>query len=129
MAGSEMHWKDLWEKYSAEETARMEAMPAGRLLQDIRAGHFGDYYGIWRVVGSKASLEEAGWTLFEVLETDIDYLYRYHCAAALLKLMGMDDLQPVDLSGNHSAVQDNIRMVRCALERRIGPPGTSSDQP
>ncbi len=124
-----MHWKDLWEKYSAEETARMEAMSASRLLDDIRAGHFGNYYSIWRVVGRKATLEEAGWTLYEVLETDIDYLYRYHCAAALLKLMGMDDLQPVDLSGSHSAVKDNLRMVRSALEGRIGPPELSAGQP
>lgn len=100
----------------------MEALPVEQLLDRIRKGLFGQYYNIWRAVGRRSTLEDAGWVLFEVLESDVDYLYRYHCAAALLKLLGDVALAPVDLSGNHSAVEGNISSVRSILEGRIGPP-------
>lgn len=123
-----VHWKDLWESYSAEEKARMESTPVEELLEDIRNGHYGQYFNIWRVVGRRSSLEEAGWTLFSVLVSDADYLYRYHCAAALLELTGIDGLQPVDLSGNHDGVEDNIGLMKNALEDRLGPmPNRSGD--
>jgi len=116
-----VHWKEIWEKYSAEETARMETTPVEELLEDIRNGHYGQYYSIWRVVARRSSLEEAGRTLFRVLVSDADYLIRYHCAAALLELSGIEDMQPVDLSGDHGGVEDNIELVRRALEDRLGP--------
>lgn len=116
-----MHWKELWEKYSAEEAARMEETPVEELLEDIREGRFGEYYNIWRAVGRRSTLEESGWLLFSILERDIDYLYRYHCAAALLDLAGISSLSPVDLSGNHSEVSGNIETVRKVLEEILGP--------
>jgi len=59
-----------------------------------------------------ATLKEAGWVLFDTLNKKIDYLYRYHCAAALLALLKVSHIQPVQLSGANHNIEENINVVR-----------------
>lgn len=98
----------------------MDGMPLPELLEEACRGRFGAYYTIWSVIARKAAVEEAGSVLLGVLESDADYLHRYHAADALLKLLGYDGLQPVDLSADHAMRDENIASVRRELEERIG---------
>ena len=115
-----VHWKDKWDEYSRLEREEMESRPLERLLEDVRQGRYGKYYNICYVIAERSSLEEAGWTLFQVLKKDIDYLYRYHCAAALIELLGDDEFKPVDLSADLEKIQDNIDRLKMILIERIG---------
>ncbi len=113
-------WQDHWEKAAEEECRIMEGKPLPELLEEARRGRFGAYYTMWSVIARKATAEEAGSVLLGVLESDADYLHRYHAADALLKLLGYDGLRPVDLSADHSLRDQNIACVRRELEERIG---------
>lgn len=115
-----VHWKDKWDEYSKLEREEMESLPLERLLEDVRQGRYGKYYNIWYVITRRATLEEAGWVLFQVLKKDIDYLYRYHCAAALIELLGVDEFEPVNLSADLEKTRDNIDRLKMILIERIG---------
>ena len=102
------------------EREEMESLPLERLLEDVSKGRYGKYYNIWCVIAEHSSLEEAGWVLFQVLKKDIDYLYRYHCAAALIELLGVDEFEPVDLSADLEKTRDNIDRLKMILVELIG---------
>ncbi|MCK4505229.1 MAG: hypothetical protein KAW14_06415 [Candidatus Aegiribacteria sp.] len=115
-----VHWKDKWDEYSKLEREEIEYFPLERLLDNVSQGRYGRYYNIWYVIAERSSLEEAGWVLFHVLKKDIDYLYRYHSAAALIELLGSDEFEPVDLSADHEKTRDNIDRMNMILIERIG---------
>ena len=115
-----VHWKDKWDEYSKLEREKMNLISPEHLLEDVRQGRYGNYYNIWYVIARRATLEEAGWVLFQVLKKDIDYLYRYHCAAALIELLGVDEFEPVDLSADLEKTRDNIDRLKMVLVELIG---------
>src|SRR5262245_19858670 len=95
-------------------------MNVATLVEHIRDGRFGDYHTIWYSLARRASLGEAAWILLDVLESKAPYLARYHCAAALLKLMQCTDFEPVALSAGSFPVARNLAEVRSRVEARIG---------
>jgi hypothetical protein len=97
-------------------------VPVSKLIQDIRAGRVGRYHSIWYSVAKRSSLADAGWTLFNVLESRAPYLVRYHCAVALLKLLDDINLQPVELSASRFPLNENLARAGHALEMAIGSP-------
>lgn len=113
-------WQDRWEEAADDERKRMEARTAAELLADVDEGRFGNYYVIWYVIASKSTVDEAGWTLFRTLVGNADYLSRYHCAAALLKLMGEATLKPVDLSADHPGRESALDALILRLTGMIG---------
>ena len=116
-----VHWRDRWDEYSKLEREDMQSLPIERLLDNVRKGRYGRYYTIWYVIAERSTLEEAGWILFRILKKkDIDYLYRYHCAAALIGLLGDDEFEPVDLSADNDKIRDNIDRLNMILVERIG---------
>jgi len=116
------HWRDEYERHADHEAEAVDTLPIRMLAERIQRGEYGDYYAIWRSLARRASLHEVGWTLFDVLQRPIDYLYRYHCASALLQLLNVQTLQPVHLSsGAPAAIVANLREVEKLLESRIGP--------
>lgn len=116
------HWHDLWEEHADAERQSQDRRPVSSLLEAVRQRKFGDYYTLWYAIAAKATLVEAGWTLFAVLESpDIDYLHRYHCAAALLQLIGDLRFEQVELSAARFPLAENLAEVRRVLEARIGP--------
>lgn len=123
-------WQDRWEEAAVEERTRMEAAGPSELLANIRDGRFGDYFVIWRIVAEKSTLHVAGWTLYDVLAGSADYLCRYHCAAALLQMMGEDTYKPVDLSAGHPGRRDALAAVGLRLAELIGqcPPSCVSNE-
>jgi hypothetical protein len=114
-------FQERWEANSKAERARYDAMPVAELLTRVECGDFGDYYNIWRALADRATLREAGWILFSVLESDLDYLHRYHCAAALLKLVGMNPERAVLYSGREiHDVAGNLEHLRHLIATRLG---------
>jgi len=113
-------WQDRWEEAADEERKRMEARTAAELLAEVSEGRFGNYYVIWYVIASKSTVDEAGWILFRTLAGNPDYLCRYHCAAALLQLMGESILKPVDLSADHPGRELALADMRRRLTGMTG---------
>ena len=113
-------WQDRWDEAADDERKRMEARTAAELLADVSECRFGNYYVIWYVIASKSTVDEAGWTLFRTLTGDEDYLHRYHCAAALLLLMGETTWKPVDLSADHPGRESALAALGLRLAGMIG---------
>lgn len=113
-------WRETWEQHADQERGALAEASVSELLARIRAGQFGGYYRIWYALADRAQLNEVGWVLFSVLESEAAYLDRYHCAAALLRLLGEKRLQAVDLSAEWGRAK-NLRPVEKVLEQRIGP--------
>ena len=51
-------------------------LPAKDLIAKIKAKNFGTTYQIWYSLARKAKLEEVGWLLFDILESEEEYLTR-----------------------------------------------------
>lgn len=121
------NWQDAWEAQARGELDALRARPVAELLGLVRAGRFGGYYVLWDAIAERATLAEAGWALFAVLETDADSLDRYHCADALLRLLGGEAWEPAQLTaGDEQARQAQLAQLRAELERRVGPAGEGS---
>lgn len=112
-------WKDIWEQHAQAEREALERRPIGDLLDDARDGRWGDYYNLWDVIADRATLAQAGWILMDVLESNVDYLIRYHCAEALIRLMQLSDVEPVQLSADWPTRPDRLARVKAELRRRV----------
>ncbi len=112
-----------WEAGARAELESYTAMPVAELLTRIEEGRLGHYYMIWPALADRATLHEAGWILFRLLESDLDYFNRYHCAAALLRLAGIEDEseEPAHYSAHEvHDVDRNLRRLRNRIAERIG---------
>jgi len=122
-------YEEFQREYEAEsdrEYKRLAAKPVAKLLEQVRSAKFTDNYQLWHVIGDKASLQLAGWILFDVLSSTADYLNRYHCAAALIKLGGapLAAYTPVMLSAEKAQpVKQNLAAVEGVLRAMIGKKG------
>jgi hypothetical protein len=114
------NWQEAWEYHARAELDDLRTRPAADLLAAVRAGRFGGHYVLWDAIAERATLAEAAGPLMAVLESDADYLDRYHCAAALLRLMASVRWEPVQLSANVPERPARLAAVRAELERRIG---------
>src|SRR5580704_504177 len=112
-------FQEHWEQEAGKERERYDARPVTELLADIRAGRFGEYYRIWYSLGARATLAEAGSVLFGILESQANYLTRYHSAAALISIAGVDaeGFSPVQLSAHRTQrVAENLAALREKLQ-------------
>ena len=117
-------YEEFQERYEADgdaERRAYSAMPLASLLERVRGRVYGANYQLWPAIASKATLDEAGWVLFDVLTSDADYLVRYHCADALIKIAGrkLRGMTAVMLSGGkgHGTPQ-HLETVRAMLPER-----------
>lgn len=119
------NWQEAWEAHARRELDDLRARPVPELLRLVRAGRFGGYFVLWDAIAERATLAEAGWPLFAVLVSNADYLDRYHCASALIKLLGTRDWGPVQLTaGEEEERQAHLIQLRTELEHRVGPDDT-----
>lgn len=114
------NWQEAWEYHARAELDDLGTRPAAELLALVRAGRFGGYYVLWDAIAERASLPEAAAPLLTVLESEADYLDRYHCAAALLRLMGSAAWEPVQLTADTAARPANLAALRAALAQHLG---------
>ncbi len=123
---NQKHWKEQYEDAATIEKERYVKTSVEKLLQAIQKGQYGDYHQIWYALAETATLEQAGWTLYTVLASPIEYLHRYHATAALLKLLEKSGVnsgfEPVQLSGNPIFIRDNLPKVRDILVQKLGTP-------
>jgi hypothetical protein len=115
-----MNWRERYEIEAASELAEYEQKSLDVLFNQIRSRQYGRYFSLWRAIASRAQLEQAGWLLFEVLQTESDYLQRYHCAGALLSLMGLNRTDAVNYSADSADRFKNLHDLKVALSDRIG---------
>jgi len=109
-------WRAEWETHADAERDHFDARPVSDLLRQVQAGQFGGYYNLWPAIAARAILQEAGWILFEILtQTEIPYLDRYHCAAALLRLMGQTEIQPVQLASERQGMDTHLPKLKALL--------------
>ena len=112
-------FQEHWELLSEKERSRYGARSVSELLADVRAGRFGDYYQLWHSIGARASLAEAGSLLADILESDTDYLNRYHCAAALISIgrVHSEGFRPEQLSAHETyPVRERLSELRARLQ-------------
>jgi hypothetical protein len=114
------NWQEAWEHHARAELDDLRARPAAALLDMVRAGRFGGYYVLWDAIAERASLVEAAAPLLAVLESEADYLDRYHCAAALLRLMGSSAWEPVQLTADTAARLGHLAALHAALAQHLG---------
>jgi hypothetical protein len=91
---AKMHWRDRWEYEAGREAECMNRLTEGELLRRIERGKPGDYYSIWRAIGGKGSVQRAAMVLWRFLQANPGEewtLHRYHCAAALFRVLGTPD--------------------------------------
>ena len=108
-------FQEHWEQEAGKERARYDSRAVSELLADVRAGRFGNYYQIWHSIGARASLAEAGSLLADILESDVDYQHRYHCAAALIAIGRVDSegFRPEQLSAREAyPVRERLAELR-----------------
>lgn len=114
-------WRQQYESSADDELAQYEKASDSELLQLIRSGKTGEYYTVWRAIGSRPASPEFCWTLYDVLLSDRPYLDRYHCANALLQLLECKEFEPVQLSAAWPVVQENLARFKEMVESKMGP--------
>ncbi|WP_420149062.1 hypothetical protein [Spirosoma sp.] len=86
-------WREQYEQAAGKEHNRYTTLSVADMLQRIDQGVYGEYNMIWRTLAEEATLQQAGWTMFRVLQrNEVDYLIRCNCAEALLELLGRTDV-------------------------------------
>ncbi len=113
-------WKEQYEDAADEEEARYRRRPVAELLADVRSGRVGEYATIWRVIGERGEVARVGWELMDFLRSPAPYLSRYHCAAALLRLLGTHEFEAVQLSALSPTLETNLERVEAVLFQAIG---------
>lgn len=111
-----------WEHAADSEYTSYSRRPVAELIADARAGRYGEYYQLWRVIAARATLATAGDVLLEILRRHEPYLVRYHAAAALLALLGPVPFEPVELSARPDRVA-RIDAVEKMVRERSGSSG------
>ena len=115
-------WRTQYEDAAEAEHNRLARMTDQQLLSLIARRKTDGYYAVWRVLGSRAATPSTCWALYDVLQGDWEYLDRYHCAAALLQLLRITDVEPVDLSADWPVVPGNLQTLRARMVAQIGEP-------
>ncbi len=115
-------WRKQYEDAAEEQAKRFRRRSTEDLLKAIRQRKTGDYYVIWYELAKREPTAEVCWLLYEVLRSDRPYLDRYHCAAALLALLGCQEFEEVELSADWPVVDGNLTRLRAIVEAKVGPP-------
>ena len=115
-------WRSQYEDAAEAEHHRLAGMSDAQLLSLVVRRKTDGYYAVWRVLGTRRATPELCWTLYGVLTSDWPYLDRYHCAAALLQLLRITDVEEVELSADWPVVPENLRKFRERMVTVVGAP-------
>jgi hypothetical protein len=110
------NWREEWESHADAEAERYDATSVSGLVDEISRGRFGEYHTIWYSLARRAAPAEAAKVLLGVLESDRPYLDRYHCATALLQILGCSEFRPEALSADRFPLAQNLARVRSLVE-------------
>jgi len=91
---NKMHWRDRYEYEARQETESLTSYSEERLVKQIENNQLSSYFSIWRAIGKKGTVAGSAMALWRFLQRspgELRMLHRYHCAAALFEILGMDD--------------------------------------
>lgn len=91
---NKLHWRDRYEYESRQEAASLTRSSEEQLVKRIENNQLDSYFAIWRAIGKKGTVEGSAMPLWRFLQRSpgkLRMLHRYHCAAALFQILGMDD--------------------------------------
>jgi hypothetical protein len=120
---NDTEFQERWERDAERERARYDARPVPELVADIKAGRLGDYCQIWPSLGARATLAEVNWVLYDILQSELDQLNRYHCAQALVAIAGLyaGGVRPEELTArDRFDVNQRLAELRTLLEKKLG---------
>ncbi|MCK5034630.1 MAG: hypothetical protein KAS73_01970 [Candidatus Sabulitectum sp.] len=109
------HWKTAWEDAADAEQKKLDSTDVEILLEMVKNGDYGSFYGIWSSIANRATVQQAGFILLEVLHGDSWYTLRANCAQALLKLMNEDEIRTVDISADRPDQDDFLQRIEMKL--------------
>jgi hypothetical protein len=88
-----------WAREAREERELFDTLPIAQLHELIYQRNFGRTNSIWYSIAERSTLRVSAWPLLEVLERrSVDRSFRYHAAAALLRLMDSHEWSAESLS-------------------------------
>lgn len=85
-------WRGQYEAQAEAQRRLLETLPMQELLEAVSAGRFDEDYRIWYVIAEKAEPQVAVPVLLAALSKNPPYLQQYHCAVAILHLLGIEPL-------------------------------------
>lgn len=91
---AKMSWRDRYAYEARREGEAMARLTEQEIVGRIQRDDLGRYFQIWRVIGRKGTVKNAAMVLWEFLQRspgEANMHQRYHCAAALLQILGMAD--------------------------------------
>jgi hypothetical protein len=117
-------WQDHYDLGLASERAEVDGVPVEQLLARVAAGRVGRYYTIWYSIAQRASPKEALPVLVDSLWALDDKLDQFHCAVAILHLLGDEPLVSGSYSQGTSASKyvssaPDVEEARCELRCRV----------
>ena len=89
-----MHWRDRYEYEARRQANAFSKYDEQRLIDRIEKNLLDPYFAIWREIGRKGTIENSAMVLWRYLQRSPgkhNMLNRYHCTAALFRIMGMPD--------------------------------------
>jgi hypothetical protein len=109
-------YQKYFEQQAEAEKASFARLPVEDLLTDIRAHRFYQCHQIWYSLAERATPAQANSLLLSCLESDLEYLHRYHCAAALIAINHLEGWEPHQLSAEKTQpVKANLQRIRSEL--------------
>ncbi|MBC7894612.1 MAG: hypothetical protein H7066_04315 [Cytophagaceae bacterium] len=114
-------WREHYEDAADADLAAMSAESLPQLIRRVQRREFGEYYALWDAIAGKRDLHAVGWLMFDFITSDATYLHRYHCARALLVLLGNSTYEAADLTVAHREPARALAVVEQELVRAIGP--------
>lgn len=91
---AEMHWRERYEYEAQLEADTLQQLDEAVLIARIRDNRLDPYFAIWRAIGEKGTVKGSALALWQFLQKnpgDPKMLHRFHCAAALFKILGIAD--------------------------------------
>ena len=122
---AKMDWRDRYEYEAKLEAQKLGKASEQQLLKRVQSGDLDFYFAIWRELGEKGTLENSALVLLEFLQQHPgeNYMHhRYHCAAALLKIVygtntvGDDELRK-QIQWDHAG--EEMRQIKLLELREI----------
>jgi len=100
------------------DRAFFDSLSVPELIEWIKAKPVHDRFQIWYSLADRAKPHEVNDLLLSFLESDADYLDRYHCAAALIQINQLQGIGPVMLSGRPKyPVDETLLKLRADFSR------------
>jgi hypothetical protein len=98
-----------WALEAREERELFDSLTIPQLHDLIHQRNFGRTNSIWYSIADRSTLRVSAWPLLEVLERrSVDRSFRYHAAAALLRLMDSHEWSADALSDDSDADFDTL---------------------